>query len=222
MAFLRSLDFSTFESELRGIDLSNPFFGGLDASILFAITRRFQPARIIEIGSGYSSQIMQRALARRPSIHHVIEPYPRAFVEELAATGAIELQRKEVQQVPLEFFDQLQAGDILFIDSSHVVSIGSDVQFEILELLPRLHPGVVVHFHDIFWPEEYPHSWVTEFHWFLNEQYMLQAFLAFNDRFETMLGVNYVRSRWPDEVKSVTGRGDAGSSFWMRRRNGDH
>jgi predicted O-methyltransferase YrrM len=190
----------------------------LDAVVLFAITRRFRPVSVIEIGSGYSSLIMQRALAGRQSTHHVIEPYPRPFVEELAGTGAIKLQRKEVQQVPLEFFDQLQPGDILFIDSSHVVSIGSDVQFEILEVLPRLRPGVLVHFHDIFWPAEYPRTWVTDLHWFLNEQYMLQAFLAFNAQFEALLAVNYVQSRSPDEVKSVTGRGDTGSSFWMRRR----
>jgi predicted O-methyltransferase YrrM len=216
--FLSELDVTAAEPELRGIDLGNPFFGPLDAYVLFAMVRRFRPSRIIEIGSGYSTLVMQRAAASGTK-HHVIDPYPRDFIMQLAAEEAVELTREEVQRVPLETFASLEAGDLLFIDSSHILRIGSDVQFEMLDVLPRIKPGVLIHVHDIFWPDEYPRVWVMDNHWFPNEQYLLQAFLAFNDQFESLLALYYLQSRWPEEVKEATGRGDSGSSFWMRRRD---
>jgi predicted O-methyltransferase YrrM len=213
---LSQLDVKEAEPELRGIDLNNPFFGPLDASVLFSMVRRFRPSRIIEIGSGYSTLVMQRAAAPGTK-HHVIDPYPRDFITRLAAAGTIELTREEVQRLPLDTFDSLGAGDLLFIDSSHILRIGSDVQFEVLDVLPRVKPGVLIHVHDIFWPDEYPRVWVMDNHWFPNEQYLLQAFLAFNDQFESLLALYYLQTRWPEEVKAATGRGEPGSSFWMRR-----
>jgi predicted O-methyltransferase YrrM len=216
-ALLRQLDVTAAAPELSGIDLGNPFFGPLDAFVLFAMVRRFRPARIVEIGSGYSTLVMQRAAAPGTK-HHVIDPYPRDFIKQLAAEGSIELTSEEVQGVSLEMFASLEAGDLLFIDSSHILRIGSDVQFEILDVLPSIKPGVVIHVHDIFWPDEYPRVWVIDNHWFPNEQYVLQAFLAFNDQFESLLGLYYLQSRWPAEVEAATGRIESGSSFWMRRR----
>ena len=125
-----------------------------------------------------------------------------------------------MQEIDLEFFSQLQSGDILFIDSSHTVKIGGDVNYLFLEVLPRLNPGVIVHVHDIFLPFECRRDWVLDEFRFWTEQYLLQAFLTFNSEFEVLLG-NYYLSRYheehlqaafPDLPRWI------GGSFWMRRK----
>jgi hypothetical protein len=109
---------------------------------------------------------------------------------------------------------------MLFIDSTHVLAIGSDVQFLFLDVLPRLNPGVLVHVHDIFFPFEYPRKWAMEQHRFWTEQYMLQAFLAFNAEFEVLAGATYLTTCWPEEVQATFSNSPElqGASFWMRRR----
>lgn len=92
----------------------------------------------------------------------------------------------------------LERNDILFIDFSHILSIGSDVRYEYLDLLPRLKPGVLIHFHDIFLPAEYPQKWVLNFHRFWNEQYLLQAFLTFNTEFEVLWAGNFMHLNHSD------------------------
>ena len=118
-------------------------------------------------------------------------------------------------------FLSLEENDILFIDSSHVLRIGGDVRYEYLEILPRLNRGVIVHAHDIFCPAEYPRQWVLEHYHFWTEQYLLQAFLTFNDSFEVLWGSSYMHINHPDKLEaafSSYGRDvESPSSFWMRK-----
>jgi hypothetical protein len=116
----------------------------------------------------------------------------------------------------------LGENDILFIDSTHVLRIGSDVQYEFLEVLPRLRPGVYVHIHDIFMPAEYPEAWVRREHRFWTEQYLLQAFLCYNGAFEVIWAGSYMHLKHPDELAAAFasyGPGRHPGSFWIRRRD---
>src|ERR1044071_9524271 len=134
--------------------------------------------------------------------------------------GLQTLIEKNVQEINLEFFSQLESGDILFIDSSHTVKIGGDVNYLFLEILPRLKPGVIVHVHDIFLPFEYRRDWVMDEFRFWSEQYLLQAFLTFNSEFEVLLANRYLAYRYLEDLKAafpnLTSWG--GGSFWMPRR----
>jgi hypothetical protein len=117
-------------------------------------------------------------------------------------------------------FERLEAGDILFIDSSHVVKTGSDVNYLFLEVLPRLKPGVVIHVHDIFLPHEFPKAWVMDLHLFWTEQYLLQAFLTHNAEFEVLFANAYMGARHQTEMQRTFPRSQwwGGGSFWLRRK----
>ena len=120
----------------------------------------------------------------------------------------------------MDFFSQLESGDILFIDSSHTVKIGSDVNYLFLEVLPRLRPGVIVHVHDIFLPFEYRRDWVLEEFRFWTEQYLLQSFLTFNSEFEVLMANYYLYHYHQDQLKAVFPNLSSwiGGSFWLRRK----
>jgi methyltransferase family protein len=203
-----------------GFHLNNRLFDGTDALVAYCMVRHFEPRLIIEVGSGFSSLVIGRAAAKNGSASLVcVEPFPREFLRE-GFPGLQTLIEKKVQQIDLEFFSQLQSGDILFIDSSHTVRIGGDVNYLFLEVLPRLSPGVIVHVHDIFLPFEYRRDWVLDEFRFWTEQYLLQAFLTFNSEFEVLLA-NYFLSHYHEEaVKSVFPDLPSwgGGSFWMRRK----
>jgi predicted O-methyltransferase YrrM len=198
----------------------------VDGEILYCFIRHFKPKRIIEIGSGYSTRLSLLAARRNAEDGHAragviaCEPYP----EEVLSRGldGLTLRQTFVQDVPLTEFDSLQANDILFIDSSHVLKIGSDVQYEYLEILPRLRPGVIVHVHDIFLPAEYPRTWVMDQFRFWTEQYLLQAFLAFNETFEVLWAGSYMHLTHPERLerafRSYQRTTRWPGSFWMRRR----
>lgn len=200
---------------------NNPAFDGTDALVLYCFVRLFRPRRIVEVGCGYSSRVSaQAALVNGHTQLTCIEPYP---TPELAQgfPGLTRLIPTPVQEVGLDIFQSLEAGDILFIDSSHVAKCGSDVNFLFLEVLPQLQPGVVVHVHDIFLPDEFPQGWIKDHRYFWNEQYLLQAFLAFNSEFEVLfsnalMGKEYIADMQKTFPKSQPWWG--GSSFWMRRR----
>jgi hypothetical protein len=151
-----------------------------------------------------------------------IEPTPDAGLAE-GLPGVTALIRKPVQAVERSLFERLGAGDILFIDSSHVARTGGDVPYLYLDILPRLRPGVLVHVHDIFFPHDYPREWVLDELRFWNEQYLLQAFLAFNSAYEVLFCSSYLGHRYPLAVEAVfsktrTAPAYYASSFWMRRR----
>jgi hypothetical protein len=197
----------------------NPMFSGTDALVLYCMVRHARPRRVIEVGSGYSTRLSLAATRRNGDGRVVsIEPYPSEALR--AAPGLDELIATPVQQVDLQLFETLEADDILFIDSSHVVRIGSDVNFLFLEVLPRLKPGVIVHVHDIYLPLEYRREWVVEDLRFWSEQYLLQAFLAFNSAFEVLLCNSYLERRHPGALRAAFPRSPwwGGGSFWMRRK----
>lgn len=188
-----------------GFHLHNRRFESVDAEICYALLRQRKPKRVVEVGSGFSTLLMLEALRRNaeegsPATMTTIDPFP---FERLAGahTQGFELHKIPVQQEPLATFERLEQGDVLFIDSSHVSAIGSDVNYEVLEVLPRLHPGVLVHFHDIFLPADYPKEWVMRHHRFWTEQYLLQAFLAFNDAYRVVWGGNWMHLRRSEALR---------------------
>lgn len=199
----------------------NSQFGWLDSRALFCLMQMIRPARIIEVGSGYSSLLMSDVNARflegRTQIS-CIEPYPRPFLVRGADSGSFTLIRQRVQEIDPALFDTLVDGDILFIDSSHVCKTGSDVTHLFLNVLPKLAPGVYVHVHDVFLPEDYRQDWVLDENRCWNEQYLLQALLAENPNFEVVFGSYYAYRRFPELVSAATGLPPfGGSSFWFRR-----
>ncbi len=214
-------------AESRAFDFANGYFAGLDAATYYALIRDLRPARVVEIGSGMSTRIAARALARnlaegRHGELVCIEPFPEARLTNDMPKAT--LIRQRVEDVPLEFFDNLQVNDILFIDSSHAVKFGGDVCREFLEILPRLKPGVWVHVHDVFFPQDYPARWLIDQRQAFTEQYLLEAFLAFNQAFEVRLSLHWLwtdyhkalSDRWPGAV--VTGsQQHSPASFWMAR-----
>jgi hypothetical protein len=216
--------------ERGGFHLNNRLFDGTDALVAYCMVRQFQPGLIIEIGSGFSSLLLAQAAARNGKSNLIcIEPFPREFVRK-GFPGLQSLIEERVQDIDLEFFSQLYSGDILFIDSSHTVKIGGDVNYLFLEVLPRLKPGVIVHVHDIFLPFEYRRDWVLDEFRFWSEQYLLQAFLTFNSEFEVMMATHYLAHRYREDLKTAFPNLENlkpplpnpvkwdGGSFWMRRR----
>jgi hypothetical protein len=204
--------------------LNNPCFGTPDAEFYYSMIRRFRPRRIIEIGSGHSTLLGALALLKNAEQSGeigaltAIEPYPEPYLRA-GFPGLHRLVTAKVQDVPHEEFAALGDGDILFIDSSHVLKIGSDVQYEFLEILPRLARGVLIHIHDVHLPHEYKRDWVMNNHLFLNESYLLQAFLAFNAAFEVLLAGAYLHYRRPELLRQVfpAYQGRLPGSFWIRR-----
>jgi hypothetical protein len=200
--------------------LNNGLFGGIDALVAYCMVRHFQPRRIIETGSGFSSLLLCQAARKNNRANLIcIEPFPQKFLKE-GFPGLNQLIEKKVQDIDPELFSQLQSGDILFIDSSHTVKIGGDVNYLFLEVLPRLKPGVIVHIHDIFLPFEYRRDWVMEEFRFWTEQYLLQAFLTFNSEFEVLLANSYLNHYHQEDLKATfpTLNSWIGGSFWIRRK----
>jgi len=213
--------------------LNNGQFLGVDSEILYCMIREFKPRRIFEIGSGYSTCLSAQAIQKNAAEDGsyacdliAIDPNPPAFLRA-GLPGLSRLIQNSVQDIPISFFQELTDRDILFIDSSHVLKIGSDVQYEYLEILPSLQPGVLVHLHDIFLPGEYPREWVIQRHRFWNEQYLLQAFLAFNSAFTVLWAGSFLHVKHPDRLDAAfrtynrqetwQGRSWLPGSFWLRK-----
>ena len=205
----------------KGFYVNNTLFGGVDALVAYCMVRHFKPRTIIEVGSGFSSLVLGQAAERNKRAGLIcIEPFPREFLRE-GFPGLRSLIEKKVQDIELEFFSQLESDDILFIDSSHTVKIGSDVNYLFLEVLPRLRPGVIVHVHDIFLPFEYRRDWVLDELRFWSEQYLLQAFLQFNSEFEVLMANSYLNHYYQHDLRvafPALGSWESGS-FWMRRKS---
>lgn len=176
-----------------------------EGNILYGLIREFKPEMIIEVGGGYSTAVSMDALRKNTqeigqrSKILTIEPYPTSFLERLVAKeeNMVTLIRKKVEKVGIETFMQLKAGEILFIDSSHVVKCGNDVHFLYLHLLPKINVGTIIHIHDILFPCDYPKKWLMEKKYFWNEQYLLHIFLCFNDSYKILFASNYLRKKYP-------------------------
>ena len=207
--------------------LDNHSFDSIDAEILYCIIRHFKPNTVLEVGSGFSTYLSAQAISKNKQENNnyqceliAIEPYPNNILQK----GFPNLSRvvpKKIQDVSLLEFEKLTENDILFIDSSHVLKIESDVYYEYLEILPRLNKGVLVHFHDIFLPLNYPKHWITKEYLFWNEQYLLQAFLVFNSGFEVVWAGNYMDLNHHNELEMSFGSYKTGEkllgSFWIRK-----
>ena len=200
--------------------LYNGLFDGIDALVAYCMIRHFQPRLIIEVGSGFSTLVAAEAIAKNKNSALIcIEPFPLDFLRQ-GFPGLHSLIEKKVEDIDRNFFSQLESGDILFIDSSHTVKIGGDVNYLFLEILPRLNPGVIVHVHDIFLPFDYRRDWVLDELRFWTEQYLLQAFMMFNSEFEVLLANSYLNHYHQEELKVAFPELPAwgGGSFWIRRK----
>jgi predicted O-methyltransferase YrrM len=175
-----------------------------DAAVYSALIRKTKPAHIVEVGSGYSSAVALDTADRwhLSTRFTFIEPYPERLLGLLsdADRQRVELRREVVQDSPVELFANLMAGDIVFIDSSHVAKAGSDVTWLLTRVLPTLRAGVLVHIHDIFWPFEYPREWLDERRGW-NENYFVHAFLVNNEAFRIVLFNDWVWRTHGDVVE---------------------
>jgi len=176
-----------------------------DAEYLYSVIRKTKPSKIIEIGSGQSTLMVQNALIKNSDDnssyrcdHTCIEPYEQPWLE----TINVNLIRKKVEEIDLSLFSSLGRNDILFIDSSHIIRAQGDVLCEYLEILPSLKEGVLIHIHDIFTPRDYPESWINE-HLLWNEQYLLEAFLSFNTEYKVIGALNYLSNNFKKEFSAV-------------------
>lgn len=214
------------EDGVPHFEYRNSFYGSGDAELLYSMVRWLRPGRLVEIGSGYSTLAAEAAIRENqqndPAInceHICIEPYERPWLRNLN----VRVIRERAELINLDLFETLGENDILFIDSSHIIRPQGDVLFIYQSILPRLRPGVFVHIHDIFTPRDYPAAWVVDAAILWNEQYLLEAFLAFNPQFEVVCSLNHlcrehpkvVADKFPRYALEATARQPG--AFWIRR-----
>ncbi len=221
ISFCRSAEEARREGHRYWSD--NPAYGDTDARFLTAILHHFRPARLIELGCGYSSAVTldarDRFLDVGPDITFV-DPFPE-LLESLVLPSdraTVSIHPTGTQDVELDLIRTLGVDDVLFIDSTHVAKTGSDVNRIFFEILPALNPGVLIHLHDVFPLFEYPRDWITEQRGW-TEQYVLRAFLQYNSQFEIVLWPNFL---WAFHAGVLVDRyptmaTNAGGAFWMRK-----
>jgi predicted O-methyltransferase YrrM len=212
--------------------LDNPFFSYGDGVILYSFMRHFRPKRIIEVGSGFSSANMLDVSDRffeSPVEFTFIEPRPERLYSLLSQTDRkrCRIETQPVQEIDRRVFDSLEENDILFVDSSHIGRIHSDVLHLLFNILPRLRAGVIVHFHDIAWPFEYPEHWVYAGRAF-NEAYFLRAFLQYNSAFEILYFNSFMATHHCEAIRNAmplvlgvpsTKETEGNVSLWLRKTN---
>jgi methyltransferase family protein len=201
----------------------NPAYSYSDAFHLHCMLRHARPRRLIEVGSGYSSCMTLDTCARHLGDGvgcTFIEPHPE-LLNRLLRSGdrsRIEILDCAVQDVPLQRFRELEAGDVLFIDSTHVVRASSDVNYLFFSVLPALRRGVYVHFHDVFYPFEYPMHWLLEGRQW-SELYLFRAFLMYNQAFEVVVMNTFLESRYAALVRNdfPLVHANPGGGAWLRK-----
>jgi predicted O-methyltransferase YrrM len=232
VAFARGL--SAFYGELAdvaarpaAVDMSseitfvNGSFSGADACAYYGIVRSRQPRRVVEIGGGWSTIFLAHALARneRPAEVVLIEPEPdRRLLDRLPRDW--EVRRSLLQFADPAAFEALGPGDVCFYDGSHVARAGSDVNWFFFEILPRLAPGVMVHVHDIYWPDDYHDQWIYGDGLSWNEQYVLQAFLMHNDAYRVRLANHLLCRTREADVRKIYPTWPDGGSVWLEKARG--
>jgi hypothetical protein len=214
---IEAWDYSLYESSA---------FPPVDAQVLYCIIRSFRSRRYFEFGSGKSTCIAARAALENKIKDDIstqviaFEPYPSMTLQN-GFPGLTRLIEKKCEDLPLCTFSEMQEGDIVFIDSTHHMRIGSDVNYLFLEVLPRLPKGVLVHIHDIFLPAEYPRLWIKGWKVFPNEQYLLQAFLLHNSAWEIIWASHFMHLKHPEELENTfaaySPQSQGPGSFWIRR-----
>lgn len=214
---------STKQTHLRYY-FENPNYAYGDGLLLYMMIRQVKPKRIIEIGSGYSSCVIldTNELFFKDKIRcSFIEPYPKLLMSLLKPRDLKRniIIQKKIQDVPLSLFKSLEANDILFIDSTHVSKVGSDVHTILFSILPMLKPGVYIHFHDIFYPFEYPKEWIYK-GIFWNENYILRAFLMNNNSYSISFFMTYYYffNKKDIQRKASLILQNPGAGLWIRRK----
>jgi len=202
--------------------LDNDAYPYGDGICLYAMLKIFQPKKIIEVGSGYSSAAMLDTLEESglKTELKIIDPYPEVLFDLLKESDAKEkyLLQEKVETLALSFFESLQENDLLFIDSSHTVKFSSDVHYLITRVLPALNKGVLVHFHDIFFPFEYPLPWLLKGRaW--NEAYFLRAFLMYNQGFKILFFNDLIGKKYRKLLgeKLPLARENPGHGLWLKK-----
>lgn len=204
----------------------NGYYLCSDAIFLYSVIRYFHPKRIIEIGAGFSSAAMLDStdvLGFQNTIFTFIEPDPARLKSLLREEDYLRctIIENNLENVDKAIFEELTENDILFIDSSHVCKTGSDVNEIFFEILPKINSKVLIHFHDVFFPFEYPKPWVLDWNSFgWNEDYFLRAFLMYNTNFEIVFFNTFlehfhkerIMTTMPDCLKNP------GGSLWMRKK----
>lgn len=186
-------------------NIDNNFFEAGDAEIYYQMIRYHKPKKIIEIGSGQSSLIAMEAINNNKQIDNFIteltciEPFENKWLEK----NDIRVIRKKVEEIDTDIFTDLNKGDILFIDSSHVIKPQGDIVKIFLEILPKLKSGVIIHIHDIFSPRDYLENWLKIENRFFNEQYLLEGMLDNSSRYKIMLSLNLLKYDFYKELKNV-------------------
>ena len=199
------LDDETNSKKPRSFSITNGSYGAGDAEILFNFVRLKKSSKIIEIGSGKSSQVIEAALKMnmkegfKPNFT-CIEP----FKPWLKETEIIKITRSKLEETSIDWSTELSEGDFLFIDSSHMIRPQGDVLYEYLEIIPSLSPGVFVHVHDIFSPRDYPESWLKTDVRFWNEQYLLETLLSNSNRYKIIASLNYLKNNYYEDLKKVS------------------
>jgi hypothetical protein len=221
----------SYARELQSIPLNakegSPFwfhnggYGDFDAVTLYSMIRHLKPRKLVEVGCGFSSHMTTKAALQNNAENSkteclFIEPYPSAMLRGMQLPGPLLV--KKIQEVPLERFSELKAGDVLFIDTSHVLKTQNDLCYILLTILPALAKGVYVHFHDIFTPYDYPARWLLQTAFYFNEQYALEAILCNSSQFEVLLPVHWLCRDSLTKIKELLPGGkDPGCAFWIRK-----
>ena len=200
----------------------NTFYSYTDAIILYSFIRHYKPKKIIEMGSGFTSALMldvNELFFENEIALKFIEPYPNRLLSLMkdGDNGDDKLIEINAQDLDLEIFKSLEKGDILFVDSTHVVKTGSDVNYILFSILPILKKGVLIHFHDIFFPFEYPKKWVYGGHnW--NETYILRAFLMNNNTFKIKIFSHFIHTFHKTAFKDMPlSYNNTGGNIWIEK-----
>ena len=217
------VELSEKERERARFFYDNPNYGRGEAIIYGAMLRHLRPRHVIEIGSGYTTLLLLDTLDQmnsRETKIDCIEPVPELLQSLLRGEDAarVQIHACVAQDSELAWFETLQSKDILFVDSTHVSKVGSDVNFILFEIMPRLRSGVRIHFHDIYYPFEYPKPWVFGGrNW--NEAYLLRAFLQYNNTFAIECFNSYLGQCHPEWFRDTDPKflSHHGSSLWLRR-----
>jgi len=221
--YYNQIPFTAEKKEGFRYQFENGFYSYTDAIMLYSMIRHYKPKRIIEIGSGHSSAVM---LDTNDTFFDskieltFIDPYADRLFSIMTENDKknVKVIQTDVQVIDLDVFKTLTAGDILFIDSTHVSKTGSDVNYILFEILPVLNSGVLIHFHDIFYPFEYPKEMVFKgINW--NEDYILKAFLMYNNDFEIKIFADYLHNFYKDTfIKMPLNYKNTGGNIWIVKK----
>jgi predicted O-methyltransferase YrrM len=184
-------------------NIKNGFFEHGDAEIYYQLIRHIKPKNILEIGSGHSTLIALEAIKKNKNIDKIntkincVEPYENTWLDNFN----IKIIRKKIEDLNTNYYLSLKSGDILFIDSSHMIRPQGDVLKIFFEIIPKLKKGVIIHIHDIFTPKDYPEKWLINEHRFWNEQYLVEALMMNKNRYEIYLMLNYLKNNAYKKLK---------------------